>query len=264
MIHTEITSRDNQHLVRARKVRDGVERELIFIEGKRLTQEALRSEIEIVDAFVADDFGDQKLLNTLEAGGVSFAMVPARLFKTIADTDTSQGIILLAARPVNLLSTIEARLGNFPLVVFLKEINNPSNLGAILRTAEAAGVAGVITSTKSADVYSTKAIRAAMGSSFRVPVWENLDFEAVLAWAKKEKLIATAATGNADCSYTQINWKVPRLLIFGSEAHGLNSSELDLVDEKIRIPIEDNVESLNLAVSAGIMLFEAKRQTAAT
>ena len=146
------------------------------------------------------------------------------------------------------------------MFLFLKEINNPSNLGAIVRTAEAAGAIGVIVSKGSADVFSPKALRSAMGSSFRLPVWENAEFSEVLGWAKVHDLVTVAADILGTSSYTDIDWRIPSLLIFGSEAHGLGELELAAIDKTVLIPMENGVESLNLAVSAGIILFEARRQ----
>ena len=144
----------------------------------------------------------------------------------------------------------------------MKEINNPSNLGAILRTTEAAGVAGVIISTNSADAFAAKAVRASMGAAFRIPVWYNAEFYEVLNWAAANNLTVTACDVSAALSYTDIDWKLSRLLVFGSEAHGLDSDDLGKIQEKINIPMANQVESLNLSVSAGIILFEAKRQRA--
>ena len=257
----KITSRDNRRLVMARKIRDGEIADRIFIEGRRLAVEALRSEISIDECFVVEGFRDGELLAAVGKRTSVFAGLPERVFGSIADTDRPQGIILIAKRPKTGADAIKSRTGEggLPVTVFLKEINNPSNLGAIMRTAEAADIAGVIISTKSADIYSPKALRAAMGASFRLRVWENADFEEVLQWAKEAKLLTTAADVSAAENYTQVDWKMPRLLIFGSEAHGLSDAELKKIDELIKIPMENGVESLNLAVSAGIILFEAKR-----
>ena len=119
---------------------------------------------------------------------------------------------------------------------------------------------GVIVSPKSADTFSAKAVRASMGAIFRIPVWENADIDQALDWAAMNEFIVTASDVSATTTYSEIDWKLPRLVIFGSEAHGLNSFELEKSKEKIVIPMENGVESLNLAVSAGIILFEAKRQ----
>ncbi|HQX57259.1 MAG TPA: RNA methyltransferase, partial [Pyrinomonadaceae bacterium] len=136
----------------------------------------------------------------------------------------------------------------------------PSNLGAVLRTAEAAGVAGIIITKQSADVYSPKSIRASMGSIFRMAIWNDVELDPVLRWAADKGLRATTTAAAATATHTAVDWSIPRLLIFGSEAHGLNGIDLGISDERVKIAIESPVESLNLAVSAGIILFEAKRQ----
>ena len=260
----KITSRDNQRIMDARKVRDGKDTGRIFIEGRRLVNEAVRSAIAIDECFYVDGFRDGDLLSAIAARTQKMTEVPERLFRSIADTDNSQGIILIAQRPNNGAAAIneclKTKTSSLPIVLFLKEINNPSNLGAILRTAEAAGVAGVVISENSADVYSPKSLRAAMGSSFRLPIWDRARFGEILDWAKNWDLVSTAADVGATKSYIQIDWRQPRLLIFGSEAHGLSESELQSIDEQLKIPMEDAVESLNLAVSAGVILFEARRQ----
>lgn len=259
-----ITSRDNRRLTHARKVRDGKIEDLIFIEGRRLADEAVRSDLVIKECFVSEDYAAREILDLLSRRGASIAELPDRIFGTIADTKQPQGIILIAERPKGSLTLIESCLQNptVPMVIFLKEINNPSNLGAILRSAEAAGVAGVILSIDSADVFSPKALRASMGSAFRLPIMEGADFENTLLWAKISRLTTTATVASAETSYIDADWRTSRLLIFGSEARGLSDAEIENVDQAIGIPMENNVESLNLAVSAGVILFEAKRQMA--
>ncbi len=258
----KIISRDNRRLVNVRSVRDGKSNTQIFIEGRRLAREALRSEIVINECFIADDFADSKLLEDIIAVVDRVFEIPAKVFSSISDTEQSQGIVLLAERPFTGSSNVERRLDreSIPLVLFLYEINNPSNLGAILRTGEAAGVAGVIVSKNSADAYSAKSLRSSMGSGFRISIWENVTFEEVLAWAKSFGLVATAADISAEFSYTEIDWEVPRLLIFGSEARGLSDEQLKNIEQKLIIPMQNGVESLNLSISAAVIMFEAQRQ----
>lgn len=263
---TKITSRDNAKLAIARKVRDGKVGDLIFIEGLRLAEETLRSGLFVSDCFVTPSFGEssrgRELIGDLHSRDVRVSEVPENLFQSIADTNNSQGIILIAERPGEGLPAIEnnIRSTNSAIVVFLNEISDPSNLGAVFRTAEAAGVAGVIVSRDSANVFSPKALRAAMGANLRVPVWENADLEDVIGWSRGIGLRSAAADISAEIAYTEIDWTRPRLIIFGSEAHGLSREALELVDETMLIPMKNDVESLNLAVSAGIILFEAVRQ----
>ncbi len=258
----KITSRDNSRLVAARKIRDGKEKQSIFIEGRRLVEEALRSRLVFEDCYISESFVGDELIADIARRTDSITELPDRIFSSIADTNSPQGIVLLAKRPESSGLDIESRLssGALPVVVFLKEINNPSNLGAILRTAEATNIAGVIVSKNSADAYSPKAIRGSMGSCFRVPIWQGAVLGDVLAWARDRNLRVTASDVSAVRSYTDIDWKRPRLLIFGSEAHGLDGNDLADIDEKVLVPMSNDVESLNLAVSAGIILFEAKRQ----
>ncbi len=263
---TKISSRDNAKLVTARKVRDGKIDGLIFIEGLRLAEETLRSRLSVIDCFVTPLFGDtargRELIETLHARNVRISEVADSLFRSVADTANSQGVVLIAERPKAGLAAIEENIKTKgrALVVFLHELNDPSNLGAVFRTAEAAGVAGIIISKGSADVFSPKALRSAMGSNLRLPVWENADLVDVVSWSREHKLLTTAADIGAKIAYTEIDWNLPRLVMFGSEAHGLSREALEMVEEKIVIPMQNGAESLNLAVSAGIILFEAVRQ----
>jgi TrmH family RNA methyltransferase len=250
-----ITSRDNVKLKFARSVRDGRESGLIFIEGVRLSNEAVRSGLSIRSTFVSNTFS-KDLAETLENSRTDVIKVAEKAFASIADTENSQGIVLIAERPASSLADVR---GNGP-VGLVHQVNNPANLGALVRTAEAAGAAGLITTSGSADAYSPKALRASMGSAFRLPIIEKSTFDEAMEWARSKGLVTTAADISGTTSYSEINWKVPRLIIFGSEAHGLDERELDMIDEKIIIPMENEVESLNLAVSSGIILFEAKRQ----
>jgi tRNA G18 (ribose-2'-O)-methylase SpoU len=99
-----------------------------------------------------------------------------------------------------------------------------------------------------------------MGSVLRMKIWENTDFDEIIKKAEKKEIYSVCADINARKSYDQIDWKKPGLLVFGSEAHGLSEKERNIISGGLIIPMENNVESLNLAVSVGIILFEAKRQ----
>lgn len=264
----QITSRENAKLKLARRVRDGREHDLIFVEGLRLAEEVLRAKTPVREIFLSDNFNQNKrtaeLVKSFQSKKFSINEVPEKLFQTIADTKTSQGIILICEKPATEKKDFEAEFSEqtnkLPILVLLNEINNPSNLGAILRTAEAVNVAGIIISKNSADVFSPKSLRASMGAGLRLNIWSNADFDEILVWAHEKKLVSTAADINAEKSYTEIDWQKPRLLVFGSEANGLSAKDFQKIEESLIIPMENGVESLNLAVSCGIILFEAKRQ----
>lgn len=262
-----ITSRENQKLKDARKVRDGKVDGSIFVEGVRLAEEVIRSGTIIREGLIAESFAGDRATTILELlleKGVVAQSVSDPVFRSVADTGQPQGIVLICERPENSKASFESRLSEDPaamqLIVFLHQINNPSNLGAIMRTAEAAGVAGLVCSVNSADPFSPKALRASMGSAFRLPIWHGGDMDEVCDWAVKRGMKLTAADTSGYKSYTEIDWKFPRLLVFGSEAHGLSEHDKARINDLIAIPMNSSVESLNLAVAAGVILFEARRQ----
>ena len=256
-----ITSKENPRLKRARAVRDGREREMIFVEGVRLVTELIRSPLTPVELFVSDEFCErngelfQKLANDFAP---EIHEVDSKIFNSIVDTENSQGIVVLAARPQQ--CDFNLRAVEKGLFVYLNKINNPSNLGAVVRTSEAVGAHGVLTSPESTDFFSPKALRASMGSAFRLPLYSDVPLEKAVKMAKDRGMRVVAADIIAKTSYTEAVWRGPTMLVLGSEAHGLREAELALMDETVLVPMENGVESLNLAVSAGIILFEAKRQ----
>lgn len=258
-----ISSKDNSRLKFARGVRDGRELGLMFVEGLRLTRELVSTDTEIVSALVSDDVFASSQFSELEKRlserSVAITKVAGKVFDSIADTENSQGIVLIAKCPVHSLGDVAARVRD-GIFVYLNRVNNPSNLGAVVRTAEAAGAAAVICSHGSANAFSPKAIRASMGSAFRLPIVREIGFSDAIEWANRSGIRTAAADIRSSSVYTDIDWKGSRMLVFGSEANGLEAAELERIDETLLIPMENGVESLNLAVSAGIILFEAKRQ----
>jgi len=257
-----VTSRSNARVKEARQIRDGNQREKIFIEGLRLVEEAVRSEMEIDTLFVTDE-SFQRASAMIDASGANeIYRLTDPAFRSIADTVTSQGILAIARRPSETRVAIDERIkrSGAPLIVFLHRANNPSNVGAVIRSAEAAGATCLIVSTGSADPFSPKALRGAMGSSFRLPIWTDVDLADAISWGAENNLKTVATAAAATRSYIDVDWRRPTMLLLGSEAHGLSETELEKVDERISIPMEGSVESLNLAVACGIVLFEAKRQ----
>ena len=262
----KITSRDNEKIKHALRVRGGREPGEIFIEGKRLAAEAFGSGLRLEYAFIASDLlareGEDELKQALAGSGTPVYELPNKLLASISDTESPQGIILIGQRPIAQLSealVAENRSG-LPVVLLLSRVNNPANLGAILRTAEASGVRTVITSAGSADAFSPKALRASMGSAFRLRVVEKADAHEVIADARRAGFRVSGSTADGAAAHTAIDWTKKRLLIFGSEASGISAELEGELDERIAIEMEKPVESLNLAVSTGVILFEARRQ----
>jgi rRNA methylases len=204
----KIISRENSKLKHAKKVRDGKVDRKIFIEGARLTAEALRSAVQIEEALVSSDFAGSersaRLIDDLSTRGIPLSEMDNRLFQSLADTKNSQGIALICSRPDTSFSAFAAgyRTGA-GLAILLNEINNPSNVGAILRTAEAAGVSEIVVSNDSTDVYSPKALRASMGSGLRLNIWENAGFDEAVSWFRENGCVVTAADVGAKRNYTK-------------------------------------------------------------
>ncbi len=258
-----ITSRDNALLRRFRSVRDGKIEESIFIEGLRLCEEAVRSRLEIEAVVYSDELGRKerakRLLEELHKGCDRLASVTEALLASISYTKTPQGLVALAARPEPDREQLLAG-PNEPLLVVMHGINNPVNVGAIIRTAEAAGASGAIITSNTADPYSPKALRGAMGSAFRLPTWSQVSYEAALAWCAEHQIETVCAAVEAPEVFTSIDWTGPKALIVGPESTGLTAAEVAAADAVVRIPMHGQVESLNVGVAASILLYEAARQ----
>jgi RNA methyltransferase, TrmH family len=264
MRETVITSRDNTIVKRARAVRDRRVEGLIFIEGVRLCEEALGAALHIEDVLcterLAGDERGARLLHALTQRAARVIFLSEQVFASISDTKSPQGIACIAAQPLTGPEALARRAGQTPLLVVMHRINNPSNAGAILRTAEAAGATGAVTTAGSADLFSPKGLRGAMGSSFRLPLWTGAGFSEILEWCAARAIRSVSADVRAARSHTEIDWTMPRALIVGAEATGLEASEAAAADEALKIPMRAPVDSLNVAVAAAIILYEAARQ----
>jgi TrmH family RNA methyltransferase len=262
-----IISRDNSLLRQARAVRDGKVEELIFIEGLRLAEEALRSNLNIEAVIVSDQLAQKEKAESLieELGQVSqrIASVSEKLLESISYTKTPQGIVLLASRPETSKEHLAMNNREASLIVLMHRINNPVNVGAILRTAEAAGATGAIATQNTADPFSPKSLRGAMGSAFRLPVWIGPTYDEALVWCGDRGIQTICADVHASAGYDEVNWQRPSALILGPESEGLSSAEIAKANKAVRIPMHGPAESLNVAVAAGVMLYEAARQRTA-
>ncbi len=259
----KITSRDNSLLRRARSVRDGKVDDLIFIEGLRLCEEALRSDLKIEALIYSDQIARKdraaKLIAEIETNAKT-AVISENLLESISYTKTPQGIILLASRPVISQEEFQEKQSSTPLMVILHGINNPVNVGAILRTAEAAGVTGAIVTPNTADPFSPKSLRGAMGSAFRLPIRAASSYPDVTSWCRKQRIRTICAVVNGQKPFTAFNWRKPCALILGPESTGLSDDEIAGANESVFIPMAGQVESLNVAVATGILLYEASMQ----
>jgi TrmH family RNA methyltransferase len=225
------------------------------IEGVRLVADALAAGADLQVALYNPDqlsgtpIGAALLAQLADRDGCYAAseMVVA----AAADTRSPQGVVAIATWPV-----IAPRPG---LRLVLDAIQDPGNLGALLRSAEAAGVGLVLCAQGCADVFSPKVVRAAMGSHFSLPLRGDLGWDE-LAHELSDAPLVYAASAEAAMPYYAADWRQPAALIIGSEAHGVSPEGLALASHHISIPMLGRAESLNAAVAGSIILFESLRQ----
>lgn len=257
-----ISSSSNERVKHARRVRDGREAGLIFVDGLRLAGEALRSGVIVETAFVDAEAEADPRLEALVARmterKVPVLTAARSVLDVLADTVQSQGIILIARRPEPVASALFQQPG--VLLLGIDRVQDPGNMGTLLRTAEAAGVHGVIVLGGSVDVYSPKVLRSSMGSAFRVPVLAEASHEILSGLRQKHALHLTAAAGEGEMDYDHYDWRQPTLLLLGNEGCGVSAELMQACDTRLRIPMANGVESLNVAAAGAVMLFEAARQ----
>jgi TrmH family RNA methyltransferase len=263
MTKDAITSRRNPLVQRARAAREGRERDLVFAEGVRLCEEALRASVSLEAALytraLAGDARGAGLLERLREVCPSVHLVSDDVLESVSDTKTPQGVVALARRPETGRAAVERAAGT-PLVVVMHRANNPSNAGAMLRVAEAAGATAVVATKGSTDPLSAKALRGSMGSAFRLPLWTGPTLEEVLGWCAARGVRAVATAADAPAAHTEIDWTRPRAVVMGPEAGGLSPEEARAAGEAVRIPMRAPVESLNVASALAVVLYEAARQ----
>ena len=262
-----INSRQNALIKQARAVRDGKQRSLIFLEGLRLIEEALRAGIEIEAAFLTERLAEQErggsLLEELRHVSPRVALVTEDALDSISVAKTSPGVVALARTPEADRASFERVAGadtSLPLIVIMHRTNNPANAGAMLRVAEAAGATGAIATAGSTYLFAPKALRGAMGSSFRLPLWLNAPLAEAVEWCRARGIRTISTSARAERLHTEIDWTEACAVIVGPEAEGLASEELEMADEVMRVPMREPVESLNVAVALAVPLYEAYRQ----
>src|SRR5689334_8779312 len=233
----KITSRDNSLLREARAVRDGKVDELIYVEGLRLCVEALRSNLEIETLIFSEQLASKEkasaAIDELAKASRRVGSVSEKLLESISYTKTPQGIVVLARRPDASEARLAASLQDDALLVVLHQINNPVNVGAILRTAEAAGATGVIATKNTSDPFSPKSLRGAMGSAFRLPIWRDAEFSEAVAWCRAKQIALVGTDADASLKHTDWNWRRATALVLGPESTGLLDQELKATDQTV-------------------------------
>ena len=264
------------------KPRERRKQNLFLVEGRKEVARAIRAGYTFKRLFICKElyggdgetstFNDDLNPEVIEAGleppsseldlnqipeNCEVDFVSTKVYAHMAYRGSTEGIIAWAIPKSHELN--EIRLSDNPLILVVDAVEKPGNLGAILRTADAAGIDALIISDTRTEVYNPNVIRSSLGAVFSTQVGVG-ESEAVINWLKmnKIKIFCTALT--ASKPYTEINYTGPSAIIMGTEATGLSESWLIQSDQNIIIPMEGIVDSMNVSVSTGIVLFEAIRQ----
>jgi RNA methyltransferase, TrmH family len=229
---------------------------LVAIEGIHLVEEALRSGLRLSAVFVRS--GSLNLLNQLQiSNGVEILELPADLFESAVTTESPQGIAALVEAPVFALENILA--SPRPLIVVSAGLQDPGNLGTIIRSAEAFGASGLVSLPGTVSIWNPKTLRASSGSAFRLPVIST-DSKEFLPALRASGIRALATTIDGGTPARQIDLSMPTALFIGNEGNGLPAELIRECDGRITIPCPGPVESLNAAIATSILLYEAARQ----
>lgn len=255
----EITSKDNKQvkycakLIRSKKYRS--EEKRFVAEGMRLCEDAIRSGLTPVQTFVTKEMLD-KCHGVLEASRQIFLIHEEQSAK-ISETQAPQGIFCVFPTLDN-IKTVDTM--KWQHIVVLSSLQDPGNLGAIVRTAEAFGIDGLILSEDCPDLYSSKVLRSTMGGVFRLPICRVSNLKETLDALKQEGfLVYGAALLEESRPITEVSWKGRTAAVIGNEGNGLSRSVLDACTGQIIIPMKGKAESLNAAIAASIIIWEMSR-----
>lgn len=257
------TSTKNPAVQRFRDAATGRRDGELVAEGVRLVREALDAGLQVLEAAVSPKLQDEQLRLDLQQCADAFLDCSDALLGRLSALDSQQGVAVRLRRPQRddaalLVGASGSEL--VPLVVVAAGLRDPGNLGAVMRAAEAAGATGLITIAGGADPFRDKAVRGSMGSVFRLPVQHGRSVDDVIGFARGHRLQVVVADGAGGLVHTDADLRRPLLLVVGAEAAGVDHAWLGVCDQHVRVPLRPPVESLNVAVAAGVLLFEARRQ----
>ena len=241
------------HLQKKSKARN--ERNVFIVEGIRMFREVPKDRLEKV--YISESFYNKKK-EELELEQFPVEILSDKVFSHVSDTKTPQGVLSIVRQKTTSLDEI-LKVEN-PYLMILDNLQDPGNLGTIVRTAEGAGVTGILLSRDCVDIYNPKTIRSTMGSVYRMPFLYVDDMDQILQTLKQEGIKTYAAHLQGKNCYDEENYKSGCAFLIGNEGNGLRKEIADQADVWIRIPMHGQVESLNAAIAASVLMFEVCRQ----
>lgn len=256
-----ITSLKNPRIKQLVRLRDRKERDsstLFLIEGYRELLRAVDSGLAVEELYFCPEFflgsNENRLIERVR--GEKF-ICSKEVFKKVSYRDRPDGLLAVAKQVKRSLQEITFK--NVPFIAIAESIEKPGNLGTILRTADAAGLDAVIVCDRKTDIYNPNVVRASIGTLFTTSVVQTSSADA-LQWLKSKGIEIIAATPSAKCLYTEADLTKPIAIAFGAEQYGLTDLWMENASCLVKIPMHGIADSLNVAMSTGILLYEAGRQ----
>ena len=231
---------------------------LYLAEGLRTAEEAVAYKaVETLFYVATDDERTMRLLEDAAMQNIKLVCVNENVMKKIADTETPQGIIAVCKMRQPKLENL---LASGKMLLVLDRVGDPGNIGTMLRTADAAGIGGLVLLKGCADIYAPKTVRSSMGSLFHIPVLSGVSEQEFVSAAKKAgyDLLVTCLDGADNLYKADLSGRIA--FVMGNEAGGVSETLLEKADKRVYIPMAGRAESLNVAMAAGIVMFEALRR----
>jgi RNA methyltransferase, TrmH family len=235
----------------------------LLLDGAHLVREAHAAALPFESVVIAQSHLHQEteegaLAQSLRRAGVDVVTAGNQVFAAVSPVRTPSGIVAIAHRHPTTMQAILTQARLFVMVVV--DVQDPGNLGALIRVSEAGGVTGMIVAGDSANPFSWKAVRGSMGSALRLPVTRGPSIDAVMQELQKSRTKMIAAVPREGHDPDAVDWSGRIALLLGGEGQGLGADVIEATDERVTIPMEPPVESLNVAASAAIMIYAARRE----
>lgn len=259
-MHSKITSVQNpkiKHLISLDKVRERRKHNQFTIEGLKELSLAITADYTIESVFYCDEIIDPNHVAALGLSDDILTPVNLPVFEKMAYRESTGGVIAIAEKKSTQLDQI--KLSENPMLLILEAVEKPGNLGAILRTADAAGVDAVICCDPQTDFYNPNVIRSSIGCVFTNQIASTTSEQAI-AWLKEKEIKIYCTYLSGASKYTDVSYNQPCAIVMGSEAQGLSDTWVKNADANILIPMRGEIDSMNVSVAAAIVVFEALRQ----
>lgn len=259
MLH--ITSRQNPLVARYRALADGTDKSRLLIDGVHLLTDAIGARVPLIEAVVQADAREadeiRPIVDRLATLGVDVCTASSRVMEALSPVRSASPIVAIATRPS---ATADVYAPSPALVVCAVNVQDPGNVGALVRVAEAGGATGAVIAGQSADPFSWKALRGSMGSAWRLPIRYPAEPRRVIDEARRRGCRVWAMTPRGGRPPEDADLGEPALVLTGGEGQGLPDVIVEAADARISIPMAPAVESLNTAVCAALLVYEARRQ----